>query len=254
MSTPDIESFDEWYRSIEASTRWDPFMQKALGLPPDLRSTGYLTGVGLAEVVERLQLAPGEALVELGCGRGGYGMAVVRTTGARLVGVDFSEVALAAAREQAARLQLGDRVAFTAGDLTATGLPASSADAVLCLDAVQFARPVAAAVTECRRLLRRAGRLVLTTWKPVVPGDPLLPERLRDLDVAADVEAAGFADVREDVRPDWSTVEREVWEVASELPVDGDPAVADLVDEARELLPLADRLTRVLVTARSPDR
>ena len=40
MSTPDVESFDDWYRSIEASPRWDPFMQEALGLPPDVRSTG----------------------------------------------------------------------------------------------------------------------------------------------------------------------------------------------------------------------
>lgn len=227
-------------------------MQEALGLPPDLRSSGYLTGSGLAEVIERLQVAPGDAVVELGCGRGGYGMAVVRATGARLVGVDFSEVALEVARREATRRRLGDAVSFTAGDLIATGPLARSADAVLCLDAVHFARPVLAAITECRRLLRPGGRLVLTTWRPVVPGDPLLPERLRHLDVASDVEAAGFVDVQEDVRPDWSGVERDVWEVAAELSADGDPAIADLVDEARELLPLADHLARVLVTARAP--
>ena len=168
VSTPDVESFDAWYRSVGASPRWDLFMQKALGPPSDVRSSGYLTGSGLAEVVEHLRLSPDDTLVELGCGRGGYGMAVARATGATLVGVDFSEVALAEARRQAAHLRLGDRVAFTAGDLTATGLPTGSADAVVCLDAVQFARPVAAAITECRRLLRPAGRLVLTTWKPAV--------------------------------------------------------------------------------------
>jgi len=139
-----------------------------------------------------------------------------------------------------------------AGDLTASGLPTSSADAVLCLDAVQFARPVVAAIDECRRLLRPAGRLVLTTWKPVTSGDPQLPERLRQLDAASDVRAAGFVDVQEDVRPDWSAVERDVWETASALTADGDPAIADLVEEARELLPLADRLERVLITARAP--
>lgn len=195
MSTLDAASFDEWYRAIGASTRWDFFMQERLNLPPEVQSSGYLTGPGLIEVSARLGLTPGSTLIELGCGRGGYGMAAARTSGAQLVGVDFSPVALTAARQQASRLHFDGGVQFSLGDLTSTGLSASSADAVLCVDAFHFARSTAEAATECRRLLRPGGRLVITSWEPVTPGDPGLPERLRHLDVSHDLAAAGFVDL-----------------------------------------------------------
>ena len=225
-------------------------MRQWLSLPPDVQSSSYLSGPGLAEVIVRLRLVPGSQLVELGCGRGGYGLAAVRATGARLVGVDFSTAALAAARQQAALLHLDDDVEFQTGELTATGL-AGSADAVLCVDAFHFARPPLAAAIECLRLLRPDGRLVLTSWEPVSSGDPVLPERLRHLDVSRELGAAGFVDVHREVRPDWSAVELALWQASLELVPDGDPAIADLVDIAHELLPLAPHIQRVLVTARA---
>ena len=214
VSTPEVESFDEWYRSIDASPRWDPFMQQALGLPlgrpvdrlPDRRPGWPRSSNAFGW--------PGDALVELGCGRGGYGMAVVRATGARLVGVDFSAVALAAAREQAAHLQLDDQVAFTAGDLTATGCPRARPTPSSCLDAVQFARPVprrspSAAAPATRRAagadhLEAGGSPAILcsrngsgTWtSPRTYGRQASSTSRRTFD------------------PDWSTVERKVWEVA----------------------------------------
>lgn len=252
MTVPDAASFDSWYDAIEASQRWDAFLQQRLGLPSDTQSSGYLSGAGLLEVTERLGLTPGSALVELGCGRGGYGMAVTRATGARLVGVDFSSAALAAARRQAARLRLEDRVEFRLGDLTATGLAAACADAVLCVDAFHFAPSTAEAAAESRRLLRPDGRLVLASWEPVTPGDPGLPYRLRHLDLRRDLAAAGFVDLRAEVRPAWSATELALWQDAVALRPDGDPAVVALVEEARALIPLAPSLRRVLVTGRSP--
>lgn len=226
-------------------------MRGWLDLPPDVQSTGYLTGSGLAEVLDRLALTPQSTLVEVGCGRGGYGMAAARASGARLIGIDFSSAALTAARDQAARLHLDDSVDFRIGDLTATGLPANSADAVLCIDAFHFAHPPSAAAAEFRRLLKPEGRLVLTSWEPVEPGDPVLPERLRHLDVDHELTTAGFVDIDRELRPDWSIVERALWDAAVRLDPAGDPAIADLVEEASALLPLAASLRRVLVTART---
>ena len=123
---------------------------------------------------------------------------------------------------------------------------------MLCVDAFHFAHPTAAAAAECRQLLRPGGTLVVTSWKPVIPGDPVLPERLRRLDVGADLLAAGFVDLQEEIRPDWSAVELALWEAAVELRPDGDPAIAALVEEARELLLLGGSLLRVLITARTP--
>ncbi len=226
-------------------------MGQWLSLSADVQSTGYLSGPGLAEVLDRLHLTSGSTLVELGCGRGGYGMAAVGASAARLVGVDFSAVALAAARDQACHLRLDAVTEFRVGDLASTGLPSGSADAVLCVDAFHFAHPAAAAL-ECGRLLRPGGRLVATSWEPVEPGNPALPDRLRDLDLGCELAGAGLVDVDVSPRPDWSVVERTLWEAAVTLDPAGDPAIADLVEEAEELLPLAPFLRRVLVTARAP--
>ncbi|MEA2790662.1 MAG: hypothetical protein QOG73_3068, partial [Acetobacteraceae bacterium] len=55
-------------------------------------------------------------------------------TGADLIGIDLSPVGVDLAREQATRLGLADRARFQVGDLTNTGLPDASCDAVLSLD------------------------------------------------------------------------------------------------------------------------
>jgi ubiquinone/menaquinone biosynthesis C-methylase UbiE len=68
---------------------------------------------------------------------------------------------------------------FIVGDLTSTSLPDAHADAAVSIDAFHFAADPAAAAAEARRILRPAGRLVLTNWQPKVPGDARLPARLR---------------------------------------------------------------------------
>jgi cyclopropane fatty-acyl-phospholipid synthase-like methyltransferase len=62
---------------------------------------------GIAEATAALRLSPGGTLVDLACGRGGYGLEIALRTGARLVGVDFSAEAVRQARQQAPRPGVG---------------------------------------------------------------------------------------------------------------------------------------------------
>jgi len=174
---PTAEGFDGWYADMVCSPAKDQIMQRHLGLPPHLLSTGLLSWNGIAEVTGALRLSPESTLLDLACGRGGYGLEIAARTGARLVGVDFSSEAVRQASEHARRL--GRRADFHVGDLAATGLDTGSVDAVLCVDAIQFAAPAAAAYSELRRVLASKGRAVLTCWEPSVSGDRRLPERLR---------------------------------------------------------------------------
>jgi hypothetical protein len=43
---------------------------RALGLPADMDASGLLPWAGVAEVAAALNLAPGQLLVDFGCGRG----------------------------------------------------------------------------------------------------------------------------------------------------------------------------------------
>jgi len=131
------EYFDGWYADMAGSAAQDEIQQRHLGLPPYLLSTSLLGWDGIAEAAAALRLSPGGVLVDLACGRGGYGLEIAARTGARLTGVDFSAGAVRQAREQARRL--GAAADFRVGDLAATGLAAGFADAVLCVDAIHFA-------------------------------------------------------------------------------------------------------------------
>src|SRR5215470_18369644 len=154
------EYFDGWYAAKTVSPVVDEIHQRHFGLPPRLLSTSSLPWDGIAEVVAELRLAPGRTLVDLACGRGGYGLEIAARTGARLTGVDFSAEAVRQAREQARRL--GMAADFRVGDLSGTGLEAGSADAVLCVDAIHFAPRPEAAYGEIRRIVTSSGRVVLT--------------------------------------------------------------------------------------------
>jgi SAM-dependent methyltransferase len=244
------EYFDDWYAGMARSPVKDEIQQRHLGLPPRLLSTSLLSWEGIGEVTAALALSPGETLVDLACGRGGYGLEIAARTGARLTGVDFSAEAVRQAREQAQRL--GRPAEFRVGDLTATRLDAGAADAVLCVDAIQFANPPRAAYQELRRILASGGRVVLTCWEPVDPGDERVSARIRQVSLGAGLAAAGLADVEVSERPDWREAERSMWQEAAALDPGDDPALRSFHDEGARSLPTFTLVRRVMATATAP--
>ena len=243
--------FDSWYADMADCPVKDEIEQRHLGLPPHLLSTSLLTWDGVAEVTGLLALRPGGTLVDLACGRGGYGLEIAARTGARLVGIDFSAEALRQARELARRL--GREAEFCTGDLAATGQGSGTADAVLCVDAIQFAEDPDAAYRELRRILVPGGRVVLTCWEALDAADERVPARLRRVAIEAGLRAAGFTDVRVTERAQWRDAERAMWTEAAALDPGGDPALQSFRDEgARSLDSYFDLLRRVLGAATAP--
>jgi SAM-dependent methyltransferase len=239
--------FDGWYAEMAGSPVMDEIEQRHLGLPPRLLSTSLLTWDGIAEVTAALRLSPGDTLLDLACGRGGYGLEIAERAGARLVGVDFSAEAVRQARGQARRL--GRTADFRVGDLAATGLDAGSVDAALCVDAIQFAPQQDAAYGELLRVLAPGGRVVLTCWEPLDPSDGRLPGRLRLVNLGAGLTAAGFSNVEVRERPGWRDAERAMWEEAAALDPGDDLTLQSFHDEGVRSLDTFDLLRRVMATA-----
>ena len=95
-----------------------------------------------------------------------------------MVGIDFSAIAIDMARERADLFGLAsDRAEFRVGHLDASGMPDRVADALLCVDAIQFADDVDAAASEFQRVLCPGGRVVITCWEARDRHDESLPER-----------------------------------------------------------------------------
>jgi SAM-dependent methyltransferase len=247
---PSAGEFDGWYADMTTSAVKDEIQQRHLGLPPHLLSTSLLGWDGIAEAVAALRLSAAGTLVDLACGRGGYGLEIAGRTGARLIGIDFSAEAVRQAGEQARRL--GAAADFRVGDLTATGLEPSSATAVLCVDAIQFAPHPDAAYREIRRILAPGGRVVLTNWEPHDPDDERLLARLRRMDLGAGLAGAGFADIEVRERPGWRDHERAMWEEAAALDSGDDPALRAFHEEGVSSLPMLDLTRRVMASATAP--
>jgi SAM-dependent methyltransferase len=244
---PSAEHYDQWYANMVDSPARDEIVRRHLGLPADLPSTSLLTWDAIADVTSALRLSPGQVLLDLACGRGGYGLEVMGRTGARLVGVDFSGEAVRQARAHAERL--GREARFAVGGMTDTGLDTASVDAVMCVDAIQFAHPKQDAYREIRRVLSPGGRVVLTSWEAVDRNDDRLPERRRAVDLNADLAAAGFVEIDIVERPDWRVKELALWQEAAALDPGADPALGSLHDEALKVLEFPHLSRRVMASA-----
>ena len=245
--------FDRWYAGLLASPARNAIVARTLGLPPGMLSTGSLTWPGVAEVTEALRLPPDELLVDAACGFGGYGVEVARRSGARLVGVDFSKVALGQARVGSAAFLPVGRAEFRTGTLAATGLPDGVAGGLMCLDSVQFADPPLAGLREFRRVLAAGGRLVLTGWEAVRASDERVPARIRAMNLERDLPAAGFTDVRVQDRPDWREAELRMWQEFMAAPAAGDDAgLRSMQAEGSRSLANWDGMHRVFATATAP--
>ncbi|MDQ1652152.1 MAG: hypothetical protein QOI35_1352 [Cryptosporangiaceae bacterium] len=262
----DAAYFDQWYADMAASPVRDEIVASTLGLPAELAFASILTWDGIAEVTAALRLAPDALLLDIACGRGGYGIEVARRTSARLIGIDFSTVALREARANSARRVPSGTADFRIGTLTSTGLASGSAQAVMCVDAVQFAEPPLAALHEFRRILAPAGRVALTCWEAStlsdnrvpdnrVPDDGVpddgVPARIRAVDLRRDLTEAGFTEVEVREMPEWREAERALWEAAV-VADPADPAVRSLQNEGRRSLATFGSLRRVFATATAP--
>ena len=93
---------------------------------------------------------------------------------------------------------------------------------------------------------------MLTCWEPRDPGDERLPARLRHVDLAAGLTAAGFGDVEVRDRPPWRASERAMWAEAAALDPGDDPALISFHNEALRSPTVIELTRRVMATATAP--
>jgi SAM-dependent methyltransferase len=246
------EYFDGWYANRTATPTVDEIMNRHTGFPPDMRA-GVIPAEAVPELAGELRLTSESTLLDLACGRGGYGLLIAQKAGVSLIGVDFSAQALAEAGEQAVRLGVS-KASFRVGELTATGLPDASVEAVLCTDAIQFPDEPATAYSEIRRVLKPGGRAVLTSWEALDRDDERIAPRVRRANLGADLRQAGFTDVEVRDRPAWLEREHALWEEAITLDPGDDPALRSFHAEGVKSLQWTGPglLRRVLAVATRP--
>jgi ubiquinone/menaquinone biosynthesis C-methylase UbiE len=117
--------------------------------------------------VERLGLDRGDRVLDACCGSGASALPAAERVGPAgfVLGVDLAEELLVLARRKAAARGLR-QVEFRRADLLDLRLPVGEFDAVICVFGLFFVPDMPAAVRCLWGLLRRGGRLAVTTWGP----------------------------------------------------------------------------------------
>jgi SAM-dependent methyltransferase len=108
-------------------------------------------------VLEALEPAPGQRLLDMGCGSGMFA-SLASEAGLTVAGIDAAAPLLAIAAE---RVPAGD---FRKGDLETLPHADASFDLVTGFNAFQFAASPARALVEAARVVRPGGAVVVVTW------------------------------------------------------------------------------------------
>ncbi len=192
--------FGDWWTNRVARRPTGPAARKTYADPIYHRPNFLL-------LLERLQLAPDDRLLEVGCGGGAF-LHDALESGCRAWAIDHSPDMVRLAREQNREALEQERVSILEGD--AHRLPFTSESCSCAVTTGSFSfwdRPVEA-LSEIRRVLEPGGRFLLFTGTKELRGTPAAPEPVasrahwyEDAELAAMARAAGFVDIRVDRPP-----------------------------------------------------
>ena len=163
-------------------------------------------------LADRVQVKPGDRVLDAGCGVGGSSLWLAKERGADVVGITLAARQVEKARSYAARRGLTNRARFEVADFTTTPFADASFDVVWAVESLCHAAEKSAFYQEAARVLRPGGRVVVADFvragRPLdATGERLLHEWLSgwavpDIDTTGEhtehLAAAGFVDTRLD--------------------------------------------------------
>jgi ubiquinone/menaquinone biosynthesis C-methylase UbiE len=217
------EEFENWYTQQQRPRIFKEIWSSVYGddYPADADPLSFVTITDLNRIAALLEVSPGNIIADIGCGRGGPGLWVVKSTGTNLIGIDIASSAVRYAARRVSGTPLESRVKFQQGEFAATGLPDHSMDGVMSVDALLFAPARFAACQEMRRILKPGRLFVFTTWEIRKPSVSLRLDPI--LDYRSLLELSGFHVELYEETPDWERRMREVFK-----------AILDRMDELIE--------------------
>ena len=163
-------------------------------------------------VLRRLPLAPGDAVIDLGCGDGVVGLAALERPGVHVTFVDISPTLLEHVRETVRERDALDRAAFLAVDaVSLEGIPDRSMEAVFARASLTYVPDKVKAFAAAYRVLRPRG--VLSIAEPMLRDAALrlvatresLPTADPDVELLHRWNARALPDTLADIRADSRT-------------------------------------------------
>ena len=151
-STPDILSADPLTERVRSTWMSGDFGRIA---------RGYTLGAG--EFIARLELEPGERVLDVACGTGNLAIPAARS-GAAVTGIDIAPNLIVQARLRAA--SEGLKIAFDVGDAEQLPYESHSFDTVVTMFGAMFAARPDRVASELVSVTRSGGRIAMANWTP----------------------------------------------------------------------------------------
>jgi ubiquinone/menaquinone biosynthesis C-methylase UbiE len=209
-------------------------------------------------ILEVAQLQPGMEVLDLASGVGDPALAIAKAVGpsGKVIASDLGPGMISLAEEIAQTKGLKN-IQFRIANAEALPFANESFDVVTCRFGVMLFPDPVAALNECRRVLRRGGRVALVAWgakeqpfftttagilmkyvqmpapDPEAPHLFMFGERGR---LKRTLEEAGFKDAREEVRTingKWKSSPEKYWEQFTEVAAPFRPLIEKLTPETR---------------------
>ncbi len=157
------------------ATLWGDNIHVGYWTGPDDPSTNTEAQNRLTDLlIEGVALAPGQTLLDVGCGVGGPAIRLGQRTGARVVGITISASQVERATMLADQHGVADRVRFERADAMALPFADESFDAAWAFESLLHMPDRSRVLREVWRVLRPGGRFALTD---VTEERPLTPEQ-----------------------------------------------------------------------------
>ena len=256
------EGYEAVYDALVSSETFNRIWRDAAyrgQFPAEFAHIGFLTLTEARRLLGSLRLHPDAVLADLACGAGGPGLWAAQESGATLIGVDPAAAGLGAARKRAERVGLVGRAQFRQGSFEQTGLEDASVDAVMSIEAFQYAPDKNAALAEVARILKPGGRAGIVCFEvdptrvkdlPVLGVDPIVDYTplLTAVGLSVDVyeETPGWADR---VYPTFMALVAAGDALTTEM---GESAASGVLAEAMVTVATRPYPRRVLIVAERP--
>lgn len=171
--------YQSFYRAIEHSQAFGEYCTQVFGL--NLGQHGFSDMGQIERALVRLDLRPGERLLDIGCGNGGIAEYIAGRSGAHVTGIDNCPTAIEhALRRTQAQCE---RLSFEVRSLADLDGMETAFDAILSIDSIFFGESLECSLAAMKARLAPGGRMA------VFCGDDLAPA----------LQANGLAFEREDL-------------------------------------------------------
>lgn len=191
------------YYQFPTRSRWmEKIWAEAFGeqYPAGLDHYGYLTRHDLGVFSERLELAPGSSLLDIGCGKGGPGLWLAQQHQLQLIGIDIIPEAIDHAIAFQENFQLTYPAEFKVGEFYKIPLEDQSVDGVICIDSLWAAPNKVQALMEIKRVMKPGAKFIFTYWD------------LHTVEAIPYFEMAGLSFIAREDTPDWKDLQMRVYD------------------------------------------